>query len=60
MIRYWNGILFALLWTSIMMAWSWPLTPAHALILAVCGALTGVAFHLIMEWMRRRQSRSGT
>jgi hypothetical protein len=58
MTRYWNGIFFAILWTLGMMAWSWPLTTAHAIILTVCGALAGVAFHLIMRWWER-QSRRG-
>jgi phosphate/sulfate permease len=56
MIRYWNGIFFTVLWTLGMMAWSWPLTTAHAIILAVCGALAGVAFHVVMQRMARRQS----
>jgi hypothetical protein len=56
MIRYWNGILFTILWTLGMMAWSWPLTTAHAIILTVCGVLAGAAFHVAMQRMARRQS----
>jgi hypothetical protein len=58
MIRYWNGILFAILWTLGMMIWSWPLTMAHAIILTVCGALAGAMFHVVMQWLAQRQSRS--
>jgi hypothetical protein len=58
MIRYWNGILFTILWTLGMMVWSWPLTTAHAIILTVCGVLAGAAFHFAMQWIGQRQSRS--
>ena len=57
MIRYWNGILFTILWTIAMAAWSWPLTVAHAVILTVCGVLAGAAFHFAMQWWIARQTR---
>jgi phosphate/sulfate permease len=57
MIRYWNGILFAILWTLAMTALAWPVSTAKAVILAVCGAMAGAAFHLMMEWWTERQTR---
>jgi hypothetical protein len=57
MIRYWHGILFTILWTLGMMAWSWPLTTAHAVILTVCGVLAGAAFHVAMQRLAQRQTR---
>jgi phosphate/sulfate permease len=57
MIRYWNGILFAILWTLVMIALAWPVSTAKAAILAVCGAMAGAAFHLMMGWFTERQTR---
>lgn len=57
MIRYWNGICFAILWTLAMVLWSWPVAPAKAVILTVCGVLAGVAFHFLLQWWVRHQSR---
>lgn len=56
MTRYWDGAFFAVFWTVAMLAWNWPVDVVPALILAACGALAGVLFHLAMRWWVRRQS----
>ena len=57
MMRYWDGIFFAVLWTLGMLLWAWPPALAQTVILAVCGALAGIAFHLMMRWWAKRQTR---
>jgi hypothetical protein len=49
MIKYWDGLFFALFWTAAMYRWNPPLDLVPTLILIVAGALGGVLFHLGMR-----------
>ena len=60
MMGYGNAIVFAVLWTLVMMAWAWPVGPFQVVILTICGAMAGAAFHLMMEWWTERQSHRGS
>jgi hypothetical protein len=57
--RYANGIIFAVLWTVGMTAWTWPVGTVQLVILTICGAMAGAAFHLMSEWWAERQSQRG-
>lgn len=47
------SLTFAVLWTAWMMLWTWPLHPAEIGMLAICGAVTGLAWHWLYGlWYR--------
>ena len=60
MLRYGNSIIFAVVWTLVVMALAWPVGPVRMILLTVCGMMAGASFHLMMDWWTERQSERGS
>lgn len=52
-----SAILFAVLWTAVMLWWSYPdRAMAHIAILSVIGAVLGVLWYFLFGWLHRSKA----